>query len=397
MDFAPRPIFQMQKPASSQDVVNDDILHNVSLDHDLGETVRKARLKDENAQQRLIKQADNGYAPAQWEVGKCYKEGIGGLFQHNNKLAFHYFSLAADQEGGAEAQTECGIMCKKGIGCAQNSKKGWEYLCSASELGHPLAQFLSAWEVIVTCFKELDEDGESIKFNGLGDFRFRPPEDSVMITKLQKQYKNVKLLADKCPPAKFVVRCIDGYERNPDLTITPLFLEGVFEDLMEYAPVQFMLGQTTDDPDKALLYLEAAASQGYGPAQYGAWKLLDKLGRKEEAASYRTMAIDQGHPLALSEESLTELSPNIINFLKDELGTGKTRLADVPRDLVPTIFKYLYVRRGDFLWSEPLDWTYLHNFFSTVASYQAIPTDWIDDVIMLVNSDNHGFKPDQTY
>ena len=78
----------------------------------------------------LKKQADNGSADAQFEIGSCYKEGEH--IQKSYKSAFNYYKLAADQ-GHRGAQVCLAILYDEGLGVKQDSEQAFYYYKLAAE------------------------------------------------------------------------------------------------------------------------------------------------------------------------------------------------------------------------------------------------------------------------
>ncbi|WP_448213692.1 tetratricopeptide repeat protein [Colwellia sp. MEBiC06753] len=81
---------------------------------------------------------EEGYAPAQYQVGLMHKNGWG-MKKDLNK-AFELFSLAAEQNY-PDAQFELALMYTEGEPVAKDSKKAFEYTQKAADKGLASAQF----------------------------------------------------------------------------------------------------------------------------------------------------------------------------------------------------------------------------------------------------------------
>ncbi len=87
--------------------------------------------------------AEQGYAPAQYELGIYYEKGIG--IERNESEAFNFYSLAAKQNH-APAQFKQGLCYRKGIGVEKNFKASWRCILLAAEQGYAPAQYeLGDW------------------------------------------------------------------------------------------------------------------------------------------------------------------------------------------------------------------------------------------------------------
>ncbi len=77
--------------------------------------------------------AKQGYAPAQFNLGVLYEEGLG--VPKNNKTAMKWYSLAAVQ-GHAKSQYNMGVMYSNGKGVLQDYKTAVKWYRLAAEQGH---------------------------------------------------------------------------------------------------------------------------------------------------------------------------------------------------------------------------------------------------------------------
>lgn len=83
--------------------------------------------------------AENGYAVAQYSLGKLLDTG-GGSIERNPYVASLWYREAAAQ-GVAAAQNNLGIMYARGRGVPPNSERAVELWLEAARQGHPMAQF----------------------------------------------------------------------------------------------------------------------------------------------------------------------------------------------------------------------------------------------------------------
>lgn len=83
--------------------------------------------------------ANDGYAPAQYDLGTCFENGIG-VYPYSPE-ALKWYQKAADN-GHVDAQYLTGHYYYKGKGCSTDYVKAVKYLTEAAENGHSDAQFL---------------------------------------------------------------------------------------------------------------------------------------------------------------------------------------------------------------------------------------------------------------
>ena len=83
------------------------------------------------------KAADQGYAGAQFELGRCFANGWGVTKDYNE--AVRWFRKAADQ-GHAEAQYELGVCYEYGQGVTQDYNEAVRWLRKAADQGDASAQ-----------------------------------------------------------------------------------------------------------------------------------------------------------------------------------------------------------------------------------------------------------------
>jgi len=81
--------------------------------------------------------AEQGYAPAQFNLGLMYDKGEGVLQDYNAAVA--WYTLAAAQ-GNANAQFNLGLMYDKGEGVLQDYKTAVKWYTLAAEQGYASAQ-----------------------------------------------------------------------------------------------------------------------------------------------------------------------------------------------------------------------------------------------------------------
>jgi uncharacterized protein len=85
----------------------------------------------------LENDADAGLTEAQYQLGKCYEEGIGFLPSYTK--AFSYYKLAADQ-GHATAQKHVALLYERGLGTRKSRKLAFYYYKLAADQGDSGAQ-----------------------------------------------------------------------------------------------------------------------------------------------------------------------------------------------------------------------------------------------------------------
>ena len=81
--------------------------------------------------------AEQGYAPAQYNLGQMYKKGYG--VPQDYETAVKWYTLAAEQ-GDAFAQYNLGSMYKKGKGVPRDYKTAVKWYTLAAEQGRASAQ-----------------------------------------------------------------------------------------------------------------------------------------------------------------------------------------------------------------------------------------------------------------
>lgn len=96
-----------------------------------------------NPQQALAwfrKAADQGYVPAQVEIGKMYEQGNG--ISQNYHRAMEWFQLAARLSNNKEAHFHIAEGYFRGHGVPQDYGAAVPYYMTAAKQGHPIAQFI---------------------------------------------------------------------------------------------------------------------------------------------------------------------------------------------------------------------------------------------------------------
>jgi len=86
----------------------------------------------------FTKSAEQGYAPAQYALGLCYKYGDG--IKKDLYKAVEWFTKATEQ-GHASAQYCLGVAYASGKGVEQDLIKSFEWFTLAAEQGHAVAQY----------------------------------------------------------------------------------------------------------------------------------------------------------------------------------------------------------------------------------------------------------------
>lgn len=156
--------------------------------------IRENLLDAKSAAKWHRKAAEQGYAPAQYELGEIYASGKGVLFQ-NDKQAVEWFHKAAEQ-GYVVAQNELGDIYLKGkYGVHQDKNKATEWYRKAAEQGYRLAQLtlgdLLNNEQSVEWYRKAAEHG-----HGHGQYRLlrmaqEGSEDAIKSLILLTEQKNI--------------------------------------------------------------------------------------------------------------------------------------------------------------------------------------------------------------
>ena len=93
----------------------------------------------QKAAERFRKAAEQGYAPAQYNLGVCYAKGQG--VAQNYAEAVKWYSKAAEQ-GNKYAQNNLGVCYCKGQGVAQNYAEAVKWFTKAAEQGDAPSMYL---------------------------------------------------------------------------------------------------------------------------------------------------------------------------------------------------------------------------------------------------------------
>ena len=93
---------------------------------------------NEQAVECFTKAAEQGHAEAQFQLGLCYKKGVGA--SQDDARAVRWFAKAA-ANGHAEAQYHLGLCCETGTGTDKDAAKAVHCFTKAAEQGHAAAQF----------------------------------------------------------------------------------------------------------------------------------------------------------------------------------------------------------------------------------------------------------------
>jgi TPR repeat protein len=206
--------------------------------------------------------AENGYAVAQYSLGKLFDLG-GGSIQRNPFVAALWYSQAAAQ-GVAAAQNNLAIMYARGNGVPPNPERAVELWREAAGQGHPMAQFNLGLSY----------------FNG--DGVDADPEEAIA----------------------WFRRAADGGITDAQFALGQIYRRGA---------------GVPSDPRAALAWYEQAALQGHEAAGKEAEKLRIDLGLPDTASSSEGVAetsprADQGAPPSdtqVAERSASEPPPPI--------------------------------------------------------------------------------------
>ncbi len=220
--------------------------------------------------------AENGYAVAQYSLGKLFDRG-GGPIEKNAFMAALWYRQAAAQ-GVAAARNNLAIMYAQGRGVPANPARAVELWHQAAQQDHPMAQFNLGLSY----------------FNGDG------------------------VAAD--PKA-----AVQWFERAADAGVVG---------------AQYALGQilrqgagVPRDPQRALVLYDQAARQGYEPAQRAAAELRESLGLPPPSSAEATPPAVSAEPASPAEP--TEPEPGAPSFtqsaaVEDVEAGGNEATGDAP-------------------------------------------------------------------
>lgn len=104
----------------------------------------------EKSAEHLLRAADQGYAPAQFKIGICYRSGNLGVPKDSEKEKYYlnkafeqgviaYFQSSAAQ-GNVLDQNHLGLCYQQGLGVTQDHQKAFRYFKLAADKGDPGAQ-----------------------------------------------------------------------------------------------------------------------------------------------------------------------------------------------------------------------------------------------------------------
>lgn len=98
-------------------------------------------LRDEETAMSLLRRAANeGYVPAQVQIGVMYAEGVG--VHQNNHRAVEWFKLASQLSNNAEANFFLGEAYFRGLGVPQDYGTAVPHYEKAARGNHPVAQYI---------------------------------------------------------------------------------------------------------------------------------------------------------------------------------------------------------------------------------------------------------------
>jgi TPR repeat protein len=193
--------------------------------------------------------AENGYAVAQYSLGKLFDRG-GGPIEKNAFMAALWYRQAAAQ-GVAAARNNLAIMYAQGRGVPANPARAVELWHQAAQQDHPMAQFNLGLSY----------------FNG------------------------------------------DGVEADPEAAVQ-WFQRAADAGVVG---AQYALGQilrqgagVPRDPERALVYYDQASRQGYEPAQQAAAELRESLGLPATPPAETAPSLAGGEPADPAEPQPAE-------------------------------------------------------------------------------------------
>ncbi len=129
-----------RKAAEGDKVAQNDLGHiyETTLSYDFFRSPGSQYYSDYDSAVKWYRMsAEQGYATAQNNLGRMYRDGVGGTKNYDEALK--WFRKAAEQ-GNAAAQNNLGVMYQQGQGVSQNYDEAMKWYRMAAEQGHAAAQ-----------------------------------------------------------------------------------------------------------------------------------------------------------------------------------------------------------------------------------------------------------------
>jgi TPR repeat protein len=222
--------------------------------------------------------AENGYAVAQYSLGKLFDRG-GGPIEKNPFMAALWYRQAAAQ-GVAAARNNLAIMYAQGRGVPANPARAVELWHQAAQQDHPMAQFNLGLSY----------------FNGDG------------------------VAADPKVAVQWFERAAGAGVVGAQYALGQILRQGA---------------GVSRDPQRALVFYDQAARQGYEPAQQAAVELRESLGLPLTPPAEASPSAASGEP-ASPGDSEPDASAPTQSAAVDDLEAGETEATgsapSVPRD-----------------------------------------------------------------
>jgi TPR repeat protein len=190
--------------------------------------------------------AENGYAVAQYSLGKLFDRG-GGPIEKNPFMAALWYRQAAAQ-GVAAARNNLAIMYAQGRGVPANPARAVELWHQAAQQEHPMAQFNLGLSY----------------FNGDG------------------------VEADPVVAVRWFGRAAEAGVVGAQYALGQILRQGA---------------GVPRDPPTALVWYDRAAEQGYGPAKQAAVELRESLGLPPSQTGDAVQSAARGEPAPPAEEA----------------------------------------------------------------------------------------------
>jgi TPR repeat protein len=228
--------------------------------------------------------AAQGSPVAQFDIGRAYEIGIGGL-NKDSAEAFRWYRMAADN-GYAYAQRNLGLLYYNGVGITKNIPDAFKWFKMAAQLGEPYSQWHLGWMYMNGEGVTKDEK-EGVKWHMLA----ADNGNSYAQNSLGAAYERGigGLNKDLTEAIKWYKKGADGNNSDAMTNLGRLYMNGigVNKDMAEAAKWYRLAAESGStramtslawmymtgsgiaiDQNEAMKWYKTAAEKGYVPAQY---------------------------------------------------------------------------------------------------------------------------------